>query len=248
MIQSFSPIRLEDMDRVRLMNRVDSKFVFHDSVLRDLLFDVRNDYSVLEIESKRIFEYDSLYLDTEDYAMYKQHHNGKPKRIKLRYRTYKETGDVFFEVKQRKNPLRTDKHRVKVGDIPAAMGEQEVELLAHLAAQFDVPLEQKLRVAYKRITLVANDGIERVTIDVSLEFDDFTHTLLHPHLVIAEIKQERFSRTSPFIQALRTRNIKEHSISKYALGLVELNKNLKSNAFRSKVKIVEQIEERQNNG
>lgn len=247
-IASFKTIQLNQMDKVNLMNRVDSKFVFHDVWLNAILEEIRNDYSILEIDNQRVFRYDSLYLDTKDYCMYKQHHNGKPRRVKLRYRTYCDTGDIYFEIKQRQNTMRTHKFREKVSAIPQCLGKIEQSLLNEANIHFQSELEHKLVVGYKRITLVANDGIERVTLDTFLSFDNFKQYIVHPHVIIAEIKQERFSRISPFIHALRTRNIKEQSISKYALGLVELSTNVKSNAFKSKVQFVKHIEERFCNG
>ncbi len=247
-IASFNTIQLNQMDKVNLMNRVDSKFVFHDICLNAILEEIRDDYRVLEIDSQRIFRYNSLYLDTEDYCMYKQHHNGKPRRVKLRYRTYCDTGDIYFEIKQRQNTMRTHKFREKVSAIPQCLGEIEQALLNEANIHFQSELEHKLAVGYKRITLVANDGIERVTLDTYLVFDNFITQVTHPHLIIAEIKQKRFSRISPFVHALRTRNIKEQSISKYALGLIELSTNIKSNAFKSKVQFVKHIEERYGNG
>ncbi|MBK7987938.1 MAG: polyphosphate polymerase domain-containing protein [Ignavibacteria bacterium] len=247
-IASFNTIQLNQMDKVNLMNRVDSKFVFHDVWLNAILEEIRDDNSILEIDNQRVFRYDSLYLDTKDYCMYKQHHNGKPRRVKLRYRTYCDTGDIFFEIKQRQNPMRTHKFREKVSAIPPSLGEIELSLLQKSGICFNSELEHKLVVGYKRITLVANDCIERVTLDTFLSFHNFKQYKVHPHLIIAEIKQERFSRISPFIHALRRRNIKEQSISKYALGLIELSTDIKSNAFKSKVRTVEHIENRCDNG
>lgn len=243
-VSSLHSVTLPEMDRVKLMNRVDTKFIFHNSLLPDIFNEIRDQYSILEIDDKRVFCYDSLYLDTDDYCMYKQHHNGKPRRVKVRYRTYCHTGDVFFEIKQRRNPLRTHKYRIQVDHIPSSPGDEEQKLLHEHGIIFDQELTPKLLVGYKRVTLVAKDGIERVTIDIQLEFDNFLNHVSHEYLSVAEIKQERFSRMSPFVYALRKRNIKEHSISKYALGLIELQTDIKMNAFKSKVTYVEQIEKR----
>ncbi|MBX7154583.1 MAG: polyphosphate polymerase domain-containing protein [Bacteriodetes bacterium] len=240
-LAGFAPIRLAQMDSVKLMNRVDTKFIFHDSLLREVLLDVRDDYSVLEIDGKRIFGYESAYLDTPEFAFYKQHHNGKPRRIKLRYRTYKDSGDVFFEVKKRRNPLRTHKHRVLLEDVTESIGETEQNFLADCAVLGYGELEHKLSVEYNRITLVANDGIERVTIDVGLCFGNSDSRIEQPHLVIVEVKQDRFSRLSPFVTALRKHRIKEHSLSKYVLGVVLLHPQLKHNAFKGKLRAIEHI-------
>ena len=100
-IQLFTPVSLAGLDKVKLMNRVDSKYIFHRRHLDAVLAEISNDYTILEISEKRIFDYASLYFDTPNYALYLQHHNGKNNRVKLRYRQYMDTGDVFFEVKKK---------------------------------------------------------------------------------------------------------------------------------------------------
>ena len=112
-VAAFEPVSLAGLDKVKLMNRVDSKYVFHRKHLDEILTEVAPHYAVLEIAEKRLFDYASLYFDTPDYELYRHHHMGKPNRVKLRYREYIDTGDVFFEVKKKIKGMRTDKYRVR---------------------------------------------------------------------------------------------------------------------------------------
>ena len=93
-------LSLEELDRVRLLNRVDTKFLFPVSFLEGLLEETRNDYRILEIDGRRSFGYESLYFDTPGFDFYRQHHQGKPGRIKVRYRKYVDSGLVCFELKK----------------------------------------------------------------------------------------------------------------------------------------------------
>ena len=62
------------------------------------------------------------------------------------------------------------------------------------------------------------------------------------NLVIAELKQERVSRNSPFAAALKKRLIRPGSISKYCLGVALLKENAKRNAFKAKILKIEKVE------
>ena len=63
---NFSPISLNQMDGVKLMNRSDTKFTFGYSKLASLLEKLIPYYQLLEINGKRIHSYKSLYFDTQE--------------------------------------------------------------------------------------------------------------------------------------------------------------------------------------
>ena len=65
-IQAFRPISLEEMDSAALMNRVDTKFVFHQKYLPSFLGWLHESYRVLEINNYRSISYHSLYFDTPE--------------------------------------------------------------------------------------------------------------------------------------------------------------------------------------
>ena len=55
-VKNFSPITLEEMDDVRLMNRTDTKYIFPTTALPDILNSASGLYRILSIDEKRIFE------------------------------------------------------------------------------------------------------------------------------------------------------------------------------------------------
>jgi hypothetical protein len=69
-IRVFEPITLQEMDRVKLMNRVDTKFAFSFKDLLLLLPELSENYRILEIEGTRTPFYESLYFDDDDFSFF----------------------------------------------------------------------------------------------------------------------------------------------------------------------------------
>jgi len=126
---SFSPISLEEMDGVKLMNRTDTKFTFSISVLPELFQNLSPFYNVLEIDNKRIHEYKSLYFDTKKRKFYYDHHNQRVNRFKVRFREYVDSGLTFLEVKRKNNKGKTIKKRLKVKDIVTSIKSEQQEYI-----------------------------------------------------------------------------------------------------------------------
>ena len=108
---SFSPIKLAEMDNVKLMSRSDTKFAFKFSKLPELLNQMMPFYKVLEINGKFIHDYKSLYFDTDDRKFYLDHHNGRVNRNKVRFREYVGSDLTFLEIKRKNNKGKTIKKR-----------------------------------------------------------------------------------------------------------------------------------------
>ena len=69
-LNEMTPISLDEMSAVKLMNRVDTKYVADDLTVAKLFSLIKDDYYVQEIDGKRVAEYDSIYYDTVDNHMY----------------------------------------------------------------------------------------------------------------------------------------------------------------------------------
>ena len=66
-LSKFESMSIESlMDRAELMDRTDRKFVFHRRLLLDILDDCTAEYSILEMDAKRIFAYETEYFDTPE--------------------------------------------------------------------------------------------------------------------------------------------------------------------------------------
>jgi len=125
----FTPISLESMDRVKLMNRIDTKFAFDKNTLIRLLPKLESDYFVLEIENKRALAYESLYFDEATFTFFKDHHNRRSNRYKIRIRNYVDSGIFFFEIKHKKKG-RTDKRRISTANFHDVLSVQEEQLMS----------------------------------------------------------------------------------------------------------------------
>jgi hypothetical protein len=82
---------------------------------------------------------------------------------------------------------------------------------------------------------VNKTSAERVTIDMDLKYQLNGSDVNLPELAIIEIKQGRSSGISDLERVLRDRKITPFKISKYCIGSVMLNKDLKYNRFKNKI-------------
>jgi len=233
-LSAFDPISLKEMDSVKLMDRTDTKFIFHRSRLEEILAALRPNYRVLQIQGHTISRYKTLYYDTKNFNLYLSHHNGRLNRYKIRHRTYVESDLGFLEVKLKNNKERTIKQRIKKKETPM---EWEADTLGFLSEKtpFDpTHLIPALWVNYSRITLVNRNGAERVTIDLGLEFIKKGVVKSYDDLAIAEVKQDK-KVASPFLKLMKELHIREGSISKYCLGVTALVDTVKKNNFKPKL-------------
>ncbi len=96
-------------------------------------------------------------------------------------------------------------------------------------------LENKVWINYKRITLASLSSQERVTIDMDMSFEKDGKLIGFSDLIVAEVKQDRFSRLSSFTYEMRKNIIPDFRISKYAIAVAMMEQGIKSNAFKYKI-------------
>jgi hypothetical protein len=220
------------MDGVKLQDRVDTKYVFSETDLPGVLEAMMKDYRLLEVDGVRGTSYRSLYFDTPDLQHYQDHHNQRTFRNKVRFREYLGSGLVYLEVKRKTGRGRTDKKRMRVEAIPAALSpEQHAFVTAALGKE--QPLQATLWNNFTRYTFVNRNAPERLTMDVGLTFADSGAERSLGPIVIAELKQERADRTSPFVRLMRQRVFAASGMSKYCVGTLLVEKNVKPNAFKA---------------
>jgi len=233
-MQSFVPISLAEMDDVALMKRTDTKFLIHKEELQELLKQMQRYYSVLEIDANRIMTYSSLYFDTPCKKFYLDHHNGKVNRTKIRMRKYIESDLCFLEIKQKDGKGKTNKSRIPLPDFELNL-EDNSKVFIEKITQEKFDLIPSIWNGFNRITLVNKAAKERVTIDLNLAFQINNKSKTFSDLVVIELKQERYDRSSPIVKILRTLRQHPYSISKYCVGMANLYPDLKSNLFKKKL-------------
>ena len=238
-LNEFDSVDLSGMDAVKLMNRTETKFAFHLTQLDFVLNELKNDYKILDVEGKRISRYESLYFDTDNLDLYKQHHNGRLNRYKIRQRNYVESGTSFFEIKFKNNKGRTLKNRIQE-EITEELSTGSKPKFLSKHTPFSVnDLKPVLWINYSRITLVNKNKPERLTIDTGLEFIKGSERTGFNGLVIAELKQE-YRKESPFLHLMKQLKIKEGSLSKYCMGIGNTYADAKKNNFKQRLSQLKQ--------
>ncbi len=240
-LHQFSSIHLDEMNTVKLQNRHDTKFVFHQNKLDLVLEKLVSNYRVLSINDIRVFSYKNTYFDTENLDFYKQHHNKKRSRFKVRIRKYCSTDDVYFEVKIKNNKNRTIKKRININTDSLSFSEGEKDLIVDYTQMNPNDLSPKLKVTFNRITLVDNNLSERITIDTDLSVENGKIHKIFNNLVISEIKQNKYDPKSPYIQVLRGLKIPEMRFSKYCMGILHVFNKIKHNRFKPKLLQIDKL-------
>lgn len=229
----FTTVSLEDMEKVKLMNRIDTKFVTTEPVLREILRLAVGEYLAQEIDGKIILPYFTRYFDTKDCEMYNQHLHGKIPRKKIRVREYLTSGISFLEVKRKNNKGRTDKKRIPAQNLSEANRADFIMDKADYDTDFLIP---QLENRFNRITLVNKAMTERLTIDIGLRFHN-TMTSINcdlSGLVIIELKRDGRA-VSPISKILRQLRIQPSGFSKYCMGMALTNPNVKTNLFKPRL-------------
>ncbi len=245
----FDTITLQELNDVaELMDREERKYAVHINQLPSVLSSLSKDFRLLEHVEKRIFRYESLYFD-DDYATYLAHHKGIRRRFKVRTRFYVDSDICAFEMKVKKYRGCTDKRRIPYSTEHREVVTEEAYLFIKKFFQesygksFDYELRPELNVINDRITLVAKNGSERLTIDMNMIFKNHqSEYKASENFVIIETK-------TPNAYGLCDRILRKHHIrpqrycSKYCLGVALLHLSEKEALFRSVLKVMDRIGE-----
>ncbi len=235
-LSEYTSISLLEMEDVRLMNRVDTKYTTSFSLLPEFLKRLQADYYAQEINGSRISPYRTMYLDTYDREMYLDHHNGRRTREKIRVRAYVDSQTTFLEIKNKNNKGRTKKKRIPLSEMQS-YSHKEAELFIGEYAKYSLnDLMPRLENSFCRITLVNRKKTERLTIDVNLAFRNPSEGIEErlDDLVIIELKQDG-NLPSFAKKQLSELHIHPVSISKYCLGTILTVPDIKSNRFKKKI-------------
>ena len=256
-LQSFEPISLAQMESVKLMNRIDTKYAVPMAVLPLILEDAKADYYAQEIDGKRIATYDTMYYDTDSLDMYVRHHDRQLVRQKIRVRQYVESELTFLEIKRKNNKGRTKKKRIVVpgfditADTPSVLkhkkgADEPVTVKSFIDAKSRYEwseISPHLWTKFHRITLVNKAKTERLTIDMDLVWDNVVsgEKKTFEELVIIELKRDG-NVPSKMTQIMLSHRLHPLKISKYCIGTALTTPGIKKNRFKSKIrKIVKML-------
>ncbi len=239
-----SPITLDEMDSIKLMNRIDSKYLTTEAMLLEILARAAaSGYRVLVTEGERIAPYDSIYYDTAGLKMFYDHHNRRLVRQKVRTRSYVNSGLAFLEIKRKNNKGRTKKKRMGIPQSQLSNFSVNPEACTYLADHSwftaDI-LSPVLETLFYRITLVNPAKTERLTIDTRLCFKNFRtgkETSLQDAVII-ELKQDGRA-ASQMKNILLDLRVKPVRVSKYCVAVTLTDPLAKTGRFKVKVRKIE---------
>ena len=244
LLETLPPITLEQMESIKLMNRLDTKYVATKRQLIELLQLVQDKYYVQTIGTTTICPYRTTYFDTNEHTMYMMHHNKRARRTKVRVRTYLTSGDLtFLEVKKKNNHGRTKKKRIQVPSLELSQTtEGAEELVKKKTGMSFASMHQVVQNLFDRITLVNIEKTERLTIDYNIRFHNFEtdNNADSDQLVIIELKRDG-NVYSPICSLLRDLHIHPTGFSKCCIGMVWTDPELKHNNFKAKVRKLAKI-------
>jgi hypothetical protein len=241
LLQSFDAIHLSEMGHVALLRRTDTKYLLSEEQFFRALARLTDHYRILEIDGRRLHRYRTLYFDTQNLALYRQHHNGWRNRYKVRERAYADSDLAFLEIKHKIKTHTTIKSRIRTRELRSQIArDAESFLRTHYPYQVE-ELEAKLFNAFQRITLVSTHSVERLTVDVGLRFLWNGVRASLAGIAIAEVKQDGFSMDSEFIRQMRALGVRATSFSKYCIGVSMLYPEVKHNRFKPQLRRIAKL-------
>lgn len=242
-LDDFAGVGLKELDCVRLMNRIDTKFILPIDRITDLLEIMKGHYKILEIDGSRVFDYNTIYYDTPDYLFFNQHVTDRAERSKVRHRYYLSTGTSFFEVKRKTRKNRTIKWRIAMHNSDYALDDRSLAFLGNHLTDVSGTLSPVLHNDFSRMTFAGIGIPERVTIDTSLSFvtTEGKRSEL-PYLAIAELKSEGIAARSLFSGIIKQLSFHPSGFSKYCVGNAILLDLPRKNILKPKLLLLNKLE------
>ncbi len=218
--------------RGNLQDRVDRKYLLPTDELPAIVSAIGFPAQVLQIGSSRHFGYRSVYFDTPGLACYLMAARRRPRRFKVRTRTYLDSGECWLEAKTRDARGRSVKERLAHDGADSLNGQARQFLhhaLPHLPGE-PCDLSPRLTTYYQRTTLFLPAEGVRVTIDTDLvAIDSAGRAMRLPRQMIIETKSP--GSACAMDRLLWRMGRRPIPISKYATSLAALNPALPANKW-----------------
>jgi VTC domain len=236
--QQFAPISLKALEaKAGMLRRRDNKYVVERSLMQEALKLFAEHFDVLEIGGRRSFTYETCYFDSLELECYKDHHRGRRCRAKVRIRNYIDSDMCFVEVKLKDKRGETIKRRLAHERLSARyLDSRALEFVnscfrKQYRKDFPYDLKRALDMRYKRVTLVAKEGGERMTIDNQLVFMNSNASCpVDGDVFVVETKSSNGNGIADKVLRSLHRHPTKHC-SKYCAGIAALREDVTSNNF-----------------
>lgn len=249
-LKEFSTINLTELNaKSSYLKRIDTKYLLNGSQFNEILDQLKKDYKVLEIKWRKIFSYDNVYMDTDDYLFYNQHQERKKTRTKVRTRYYVDSDLAFFEYKQKINWI-TSKYRYEFPSEEHGFMTKGKKRFFEWVWQSMYYWEETpkicpaIRTKYKRITLVSKDWSERLTVDFDVKTLDLRsrHTAEVDLTNLVIIESKTLKQKSICSEMMENHWIERaKSCSKYSLWVVYSGLAKKYDTFKETMEKIKEI-------
>ncbi len=236
-LDGFTSLSLDELnDKAAMLERLDNKYIIPAARFHLAIEAFAAHFDVLEIAGKRAFVYATIYYDDPALHGYFDHHQDRRRRCKVRVRNYVDAGFSYLEVKLKDKRQVTVKRRQKLSGPARGLDDSFMSFVETCHRDmydepFARPLAPVIGIRYERITLVARDGGERMTIDTDLRFDAANVTrIVRPDMFIIETKSARGNGIADRI--LRSMHLHPTSrCSKYCIGMAATGQVARRNRF-----------------
>jgi hypothetical protein len=216
----------------RLLTRRDRKYIIPIDDAARLVETLSPNARVLTIDGLRTFRYESVYFDTPDFRSFLGAARRRPRRFKVRTRSYVDSGRCVLEIKTRGPRGRNVKERHDCSrDLEDQLDEIGIRFVSScpLVGEDGARLRPVLQTRYKRSTLVLAERV-RVTIDLGLEAS--TPEGLDLRLMgMAVVETKSRGATSNADRELWAMGHRPVRISKFGTSLAALHPDLPSNRW-----------------
>jgi len=224
LLKIFGTVSVETGGDRLFTKRFDTKYLFRSAMLERILAVLPADYHIAACGGRLVQHYESVYFDDSDLTCYQDHQRGKLPRRKIRFRRYLDSGNAFLEIKRKTNQRITNKWRRPVPPEQVAaltLEPADLDFIHERIVDCRDRLDPRILASFYRLTLKSIDTGERVTLDTNVTVTDpLTGAIRNlDGFTIAEVKQARISRQSPFRCLMRDAAVRPASFSKYCLGI-----------------------------
>lgn len=263
---SLTTVRLEDLPaESALLHRVDRKYLIARHQLPELIGAAPESTHRVTVAGRDSLRYESIYYDSEGLTSFHDAAWGRPRRYKIRRRTYLDSGDSWLELKVRDTRGFTHKTRSLLEGSTADQSYNWTllaEELGHWGIQPERRYWPTLSTQYERSTLyLAQEGC-RVTVDRGVNWhrlgapvhshgatanpgdtrihdDDWGGSMPVAHLSKVIVETKTAGAASSFDRMLWAHGIRPVSFSKYAVGLARMDEHLPHNRWYRVMRLLE---------
>jgi len=229
-VAAMGSVQLDEVNAAAaLQTRVDRKYVVALDLLDTLDFDEH--VMALEIDTRRRFRYATTYYDTPERDLYLDTAYRRPRRFKVRIRSYVDSGLTLLEVKRKDGRGNTAKSRCRVAPVdgPSRLTPSMRDFVnEEVETQLTDRLGVALTTSFSRTTVVDVEFGARYTIDHDVRADAPDGRVVElSDAVVVETKSS--GGPTPLDRTLWSHGVRPGPISKYCTAMAILDPSLPAN-------------------